>query len=86
VDKVADGRIILTKSDPNAGGHHHSIPCGWLERVEDKVFLNKSAEEAMRAWRDEETSRALFERPDSGSEGPHILERSFSGTYRDEDR
>jgi len=86
VDKVKDGRIILTKSDPNAGGHHHSIPCGWLDRVEDKVILNKTAEEAMNAWRDEETSRALFEDKESGSDGPHILERSFSGTYKDEDR
>jgi len=86
VDKVKDGRIILTKSDPNAGGHHHSIPCSWLERVEDKVFLNKTAEEATGAWRDEETSRALTEDKDSGSEGPHILERSFSGTYREDDR
>jgi len=86
VDKVKDGRIILTKSDPNAGGHHHSIPCGWLDRVEDQVVLNKSAQEAMAAWRDEETSRALFEDKDSGSGGPHILERSFSGTYREEDR
>lgn len=84
VDKVRDGRIVLTKSDPSAGGHHHSIPCGWLESVDDKVILNKSAEEAMQAWRDEETSRALFEREDSGRGGPHILERSFSGTYRDE--
>ena len=84
VDKVRDGRIVLTKSDPSAGGHHHSIPCGWLESVDDKVVLNKSAEEAMQAWRDEETSRALFEREDSGSDGPHILDRSFSGTYRDE--
>ncbi|MFN3726471.1 MAG: DUF2171 domain-containing protein [Allosphingosinicella sp.] len=84
VDKVRDGRIVLTKSDPSAGGHHHSIPCGWLESVDDKVTLNKSAEEAMQAWRDEETSRALFEREDSGSGGPHILERSFSGTYRDD--
>jgi hypothetical protein len=84
VDKVRDGRIVLTKSDPSAGGHHHSIPCGWLESVDDKVVLNKTAEEAMKAWRDEETSRALFEREDSGSDGPHILGRSFSGTYRDE--
>ncbi len=84
VDKIRDGRIVLTKSDPSAGGHHHSIPCGWLESVDDKVILNKSAEEAMQAWRDEETSRALFEREDRGSDGPHILDRSFSGTYRDE--
>ena len=84
VDKVANDRIILTKSDPAADGHHHSIPCSWLDSVEDRVTLNRTAEEAMQAWRDEETSRALFERPDSGSDGPHILERSFSGTYRDE--
>lgn len=84
VDKVTNGRIILTKSDPDAGGHHHSIPCGWLESVDDKVRLNRKADEAKQAWRDEETSRALFEGRDSGSDGPHILERSFSGTYRDE--
>lgn len=84
VDKVANGRIILTKSDANAGGHHHSIPCSWIENVDDKVTINKSAEQAMQAWRDEETSRALFEDQGSGSEGPHVLERSFSGTYRGE--
>ena len=84
VDKVKGDRIVLTKSDPSAGGHHHSVPCSWVESVDDKVTLNKSAEQAMQAWRDEETNRAMFERQDSGSDGPHILERSFSGTYRDE--
>ncbi|WP_166037962.1 DUF2171 domain-containing protein [Sphingosinicella sp. YJ22] len=84
VDKVRDGRIVLTKSDPSAGGHHHSIPCGWLDSVDDKVVLNRSSEEAMQAWRDEEANRALFEREDGGSEGPDVLGRSFSGTYRDE--
>lgn len=86
VDKTAGDRIILTKSDPNAGGHHHSVPCSWIENVDDKVTLNKTAEEAMRAWRDEETSRALFEKPESGSGGPHVLERSFSGTYGDDEK
>jgi hypothetical protein len=81
VDKVRGDRIILTKSDPEAGGHHHSIPCGWIDKVEDKVTLNKSADNARNAWRDEETSRALFEREDSGSEGPHALDRAFKGTY-----
>jgi hypothetical protein len=47
------------------------------------VTVNKSAEEARRAWKDEENSRALFEREDQGSEGPHMLNRSFSGTYDD---
>ncbi|MBA3678280.1 MAG: DUF2171 domain-containing protein [Sphingosinicella sp.] len=81
VDKVRGDRIVLTKNDENAGGHHHSIPCSWVEKVEDKVIVNKSQEEAMNAWRDEERNRALFEREDSGSSGPHVLNRSFSGTY-----
>ena len=83
VDAVKGDRIILTKSDPNAGGHHHSIPCSWIESVDERVTINKTAEQAMQAWRDEEHSRALFERENSGSEGPHMLNRSFSGTYED---
>jgi hypothetical protein len=81
VDKVRGDRIILAKSDPNAGGMHHSVPCGWVETVEDKVTLNRTAQSAMDAWRNEDTGRALFEREDQGSEGPHALDRSFSGTY-----
>lgn len=83
VDKVAGDRIILTKNDENAGGIHHSIPCGWIEKVEDKVTVSKTREEAMRQWRDEERNRALFEPENSGSPGPHVLNRSFSGTYED---
>jgi hypothetical protein len=83
VDKVSGGRIILAKNDPNAGGHHHSVPCSWIERVDSQVHVNRSAEQAMREWQDEERSRALVEREDSGSPGPHMLNRSFSGTYRD---
>jgi hypothetical protein len=81
VDKVGGDRIILAKSDPNAGGMHHSVPCGWVDSVEDKVTLNRTADSAMDAWRNEDTGRALFEREDRGSEGPHALDRSFSGTY-----
>lgn len=83
VDCVKGDRIMLTKNDENAGGIHHSIPCSWIESVDDKVKVNKSAQEAMNAWRDEERNRALFEREDQGSEGPHMLNRSFSGTYSD---
>jgi hypothetical protein len=84
VDKVAGDRIILTRSDENAGGIHHSVPCGWVETVAEKVTLNKTAEEAMNEWRSEDRGRALFER-DNGrrDEGPHALNRSFSGTYDD---
>jgi hypothetical protein len=81
VDKLSGDRIILAKSDPNAGGMHHSVPCGWVESVDDKVILNRTAQSAMDSWRNEDTGRALFEREDQGSEGPHALDRSFSGTY-----
>lgn len=83
VDKVAGDRIILTKSDPEAGGAHHSLSCTDVDRVEnDRVILDCSADKAQERWRDESRSRALFEREDQGSAGPHVLDRSFSGTYR----
>lgn len=91
VDKVRGDRIILTKSDPDSGGIHHSIPCSWVETVEDKVTLNRSADEAKEAWRSEERSQALFDRGGDRDEGPRNLNRSFAGTYderndRDRDR
>lgn len=83
VDRVAGDRIILTKSDPDSGGVHHSISCGNIERVEDnRVILDCTAEQAKTLWRDDSRSRALFEREDQGEVGPHILDRSFAGTYR----
>ncbi|WP_114953633.1 DUF2171 domain-containing protein [Sphingosinicella terrae] len=92
VDCTRGERIILTKSDQSAGGHHHSIPCGWIETVDDKVRLNISGEQALERWRDEENSGAFFEsdrdrggRRDDAS-GPHVLNRAFSGTYPDRDR
>jgi hypothetical protein len=83
VDKVAGDRIILTKSDPESGGVHHSLSCSDIDRVEgDKVILDCSAGEAKNRWRDESRSRALFEREDQGEMGPRNLNRSFEGTYR----
>ena len=84
VDCLRGEHIVLTKSDATAGGAHHAIPMGWVGKVDDKVHLTVDTAEAMRRWRTEERSRALFERPDSGSDGPHILDRAFSGTYPDE--
>ena len=83
VDRVAGDRIILTKSDPESGGTHHSIPCSLIDRVEDqKVILDCDADKAKERWRDDSRERALFEREDQGDAGPMNLERSFSGTYR----
>ena len=83
IDRVAGDRLILTKSDPDAGGAHHSLSCSEIDRIEgDRVLLGVSAEQAKQRWRDESRGRALFEREDQGRAGPHILDRSFEGTYR----
>jgi hypothetical protein len=82
VDRTAGDRLILAKSDPDSGGAHHSLMCTSIERVEgDKLILDMKAEEAKRQWRDDSRERALFEREDQGEAGPHMLGRSFSGTY-----
>jgi hypothetical protein len=83
VDCLRGEHIVLTKSDPVAGGVHHGIPAGWVGKVDDKVHLTLSAPEARTRWREEGRSRALFEQERSGSDGPHGLERAFSGTYKD---
>jgi hypothetical protein len=83
VDRVAGDRIILTKSDPESGGVHHSLSCSDIDRVEgDRVILDCSADDARKRWRDEHRGRALFEREDQGEMGPRMLDRSFEGTYR----
>ncbi|HEY6048991.1 MAG TPA: DUF2171 domain-containing protein [Sphingomicrobium sp.] len=83
IDRVAGARIILTKSDPESGGVHHSLSCSDIDRIEgDRVILDTTAEEARQRWRDESRGRALFEREDRGEMGPRVLDRSFEGTYR----
>ena len=83
VDRVAGDRLILTKSDPESGGAHHSLSCSDIDRIDgNRVILGCSAEQARHRWRDEHRNRALFEREDQGEMGPYILDRSFEGTYR----
>ena len=83
IDCVAGDRIVLTKSDPDSGGVHHSLSCADIDRVEgDRVVLDLPAEQAKQQWRDESRQRALFERDDQGEMGPYALGRSFEGTYR----
>lgn len=83
VDKVAGDRIILTKSDPESGGAHHSLSCSDIDKIDgERIKLECSAEQAKQRWRDESRGRALFERDDQGEMGPRSLDRSFSGTYR----
>jgi len=82
VDHIRGDRILLAKSDVGSGGHHHSIPCSWIRSVEDKVTIDKTADQARQHWRDEERNQAgqggLFGRDDDRNVN---LNRSFSGTY-----
>lgn len=90
VDKVRGDRIVLTKNDTDAGGHHHSIPSRWIQTVDDKVTIRKTADEAKAAWKDEERG-AMFgsdddkrgSHRDRGNDwsSDHNLNKSFSGTY-----
>jgi hypothetical protein len=83
VDRTAGDRIILTKSDAESGGAHHSLSCSDIDRIEgDRVILACPADQARQRWRDESRGRALFEREDQGEMGPRALDRSFEGTYR----
>lgn len=83
VDKIGGDRIILTKSDPESGGVHHSLSCSEIDRVEgERVILDCTAHQARGRWRDESRGRALFERESRGETGPRMLNRSFEGTYR----
>jgi hypothetical protein len=83
VDHVRGDRILLTKTDKDAGGRHHSIPSAWIRNVGDKVEVSKTAEEAQRVWREEQDGNergGLFGGRDDDRGAAH-LNRSFSGTY-----
>lgn len=87
VDNVRGERVILTRSDADAGGHHHSFPSSWIETVDTRVTLAKTAQQAKDHWRDEERAGAMFGSDASATattrdaEGRVNLNRSFSGTY-----
>ena len=57
VDCIRGTRIVLTRGDADSGGVHHSIPCRWIDRVEDMVVLEVPAEQAKTQWRVEPTSK-----------------------------
>lgn len=81
VDHVRSDRIILTKND-SEDGRHHMISCSMVDRVEgDRVFLDQPAAEAKRRFQNESRERGFFRDDRDEDRGPHILNRSFSGTY-----
>ena len=50
VDHLAkSGLIKLTKSDAT-DRQHHLFPVSWVEKVDDKIHLNKSSQEAKQQW------------------------------------
>lgn len=74
VDKVKGDRIKLTRSDADASGRHHYVPCAWVESVEgESVKLNCTADDAHRKW---ETER------DETEEGSYVMSRSEAGDWR----
>jgi len=80
VDCVRGDRLILTKGD-SEDDRHHSLNCSLIDRIEgDRVILDQPAEEAKRQFFREDRG-ALFERDEDRERGPHMLNRSFSGTY-----
>jgi hypothetical protein len=43
--------VKVTKRDPASAGRHHLFPLHWVEKVDAKVHLNKSADEVMAKWK-----------------------------------
>jgi hypothetical protein len=48
--KEGGDRVMLTKDDPKAGGHHHLISINWVDYVDRKVHLNKPSQKAIVEW------------------------------------
>ena len=81
VDKVKGDQIVLTKTD-SPDGRHHSFSSSMIDRVEDsRLILTATAEEARQTFGDPDRDRSLAETDDQGEAGPHVLNKSFSGTY-----
>ncbi|HEY3788750.1 MAG TPA: DUF2171 domain-containing protein, partial [Urbifossiella sp.] len=49
VDHVEGGGIKLARND-SPDGRHHFIPSIWVDHVDDKVYLNKDANETRQEW------------------------------------
>ena len=45
-----DDKIVLTKSDPQSGGQHHIIRLHLVQKVDEKIYLNKRARQVMLEW------------------------------------
>jgi len=52
VDHVLGQDIELAKLDLGAGLKHHLIPLSWVDRIDDKVHLRLTRDEAKTSWRE----------------------------------
>jgi len=52
VDHVLGQDIELAKLDLDAGLKHHLIPLSWVDRIDDKVHLRLTRDEAKTSWRE----------------------------------
>ena len=52
-----------------------------VDLEKEAAALDRKAEDARAQFSSEDRNRALFERDDDRDPGPHMLNRSFSGTY-----
>jgi hypothetical protein len=48
VDHLEGVENIKLRKD--AEGQHHFIPMSWVKKVDDKVHIDRSGEQAMREW------------------------------------
>jgi hypothetical protein len=81
VDCVRGDDIVLTKSDSD-DKLHHSFRFTLVDRIEgDRLILEQPAAEVKSFLSTEARGGALFEREEQREAGPHMLNRSFSGTY-----
>jgi hypothetical protein len=74
VDHVRGDHIRLTRSDQDAGGHHHVIPSSWIQSVDERITLSKTADQAKQHWRDEQ-------RNGGDNSGVYYRDPSFAGPF-----
>lgn len=47
VDHIQGDSLKLTRDNT---GKHHLIPLDWIDRIDDKVHVNRSADEVKQKW------------------------------------
>ena len=59
VDHVERGRIKLTRNDPASGGEHHYIEPDQVRTVDDRITLDRPADEVRRSWQADNDQRGM---------------------------